>query len=86
MAAAHGPGDKRGYRLGHPGLLTRPHDRGTRRRTSTCTGARWRRGWSSKTSCPRALRYRVYVVPALLYALLETSGLTDLQLQPLVSA
>eukprot|EP00955_Chlamydomonas_euryale_P083338 363841-Chlamydomonas_euryale.AAC.10 len=30
--------------------------------------------------------YRIYVVPALLYAVPETSGLTDHQLQPLVSA
>eukprot|EP00955_Chlamydomonas_euryale_P053247 355434-Chlamydomonas_euryale.AAC.4 len=34
----------------------------------------------------RAMLYRVYVVPALLYAVPETSGLTCHQLEPLVSA
>eukprot|EP00955_Chlamydomonas_euryale_P101659 365362-Chlamydomonas_euryale.AAC.14 len=32
----------------------------------------------------RAMLYRVYVVPAILYAVLETCGLTDHQLEPLV--
>eukprot|EP00955_Chlamydomonas_euryale_P086928 364257-Chlamydomonas_euryale.AAC.4 len=36
--------------------------------------------------CCTAVLCRVYVVPALLYAVLETSSLTDHQLQPLVSA
>eukprot|EP00955_Chlamydomonas_euryale_P069869 360607-Chlamydomonas_euryale.AAC.2 len=34
----------------------------------------------------RAILHRLYFVPALLYAVPETSGLTDYQLQPLVSA
>jgi len=34
----------------------------------------------------RAMLYRFYVVPALLYAVPETCGLTDHQLQPLVGA
>jgi len=63
-------------------------------RTYACTGAWQRRGRPSKAFCwqcpgsmrTRALLYRVYVVLVLLYALPETSGLTDQQLQPLVSA
>eukprot|EP00955_Chlamydomonas_euryale_P052137 355066-Chlamydomonas_euryale.AAC.9 len=37
-------------------------------------------------TCMQAMPCRVYIVPAFLYALPETSGLTDQQLQPISGA
>eukprot|EP00955_Chlamydomonas_euryale_P088512 364387-Chlamydomonas_euryale.AAC.6 len=80
------------FQARHLGLMAAEGLRGT----PTCTGALRQRGRPSKTCyrcflcsgsmLTRAMLCRVYVVPALPYAVPETTGLTDQQLQPLISA